>query len=447
MTQLHEVESYVLPGLKVFDKYFEVPLDHNNENGEKIRIFARQVLPLEKSQDVEKLPFIVYLQGGPGFECRLPSNSGWMKAAFDKGYQVLLLDQRGTGLSTAINTTSLEKFSTAEEKAEYLRYFRADSIIKDCEIIRKELLKDRDNQKWSLLGQSFGGFCITTYLSLFPESLEFALITGGVPPLVNNPDSVYQRLYKRVIKRNQQYYQKYPKDVSRVRAIVEYLASHPTKVPNGGDLTVRRFQQLGLFFGFTGGFDTVHQVVLTGASNLETLGKLSYKFLENVQELQSFDTNNIYAILHESIYCQGESHRWAAERVRAEYNQFESNWDAYHNNSEKPVYFTGEMVYSWMFDDYAELRPLKEAAEITANYESWGPLYDENQLRQNTVPVAAVSYYNDMFVDVVLSEQTANTIKGMQQWITNKYHHNGLREDGYEIFNFLYRLKNGDVDI
>ena len=102
----------------------------------------------------------------------MPSSgtSGWVKVAFERGYQVLLLDQRGTGLSSQISTESLDQlFKTDEEKAEYLAHFRADNIVRDCEHIRKELTAGRssdEESRISLLGQSFGGFCITTYLSL-----------------------------------------------------------------------------------------------------------------------------------------------------------------------------------------------------------------------------------------------------------------------------------------
>lgn len=83
---------------------------------------------------------------------------------------MLLIDQRGTGLSSQISSESLEiLFKTDEEKANYLTHFRADSIVKDCETIRKQLTQDRtkdEEERITLLGQSFGGFCITTYLSL-----------------------------------------------------------------------------------------------------------------------------------------------------------------------------------------------------------------------------------------------------------------------------------------
>lgn len=118
------------------------------------------------------LLLIYAFQGGPGFECALPTSgsSGWIKVAFENGYQVLLLDQRGTGLSSQVSSESLSKsFQLDEEKADYLTHFRADSIIKDCEWIRKELTEGRsenEEKRISLLGQSFGGFCIATYMSL-----------------------------------------------------------------------------------------------------------------------------------------------------------------------------------------------------------------------------------------------------------------------------------------
>ena len=53
---------------------------------------------------------------------------------------------------------------TPEAQAAYLTHFRADSIVRDAELIRAELGVDR----WSVLGQSFGGFTSMTYLSIAP---------------------------------------------------------------------------------------------------------------------------------------------------------------------------------------------------------------------------------------------------------------------------------------
>jgi hypothetical protein len=45
-----------------------------------------------------------------------------------------------------------------------------------------------------------------------------------------------------------------------------------------------------------------------------------------------------------------------------------------------------------MFDDYANLRPWKGAAEILAKDDSWGTLYDLEQLSKNELKVSAVTY-------------------------------------------------------
>jgi len=59
----------------------------------------------------------------------------------------------------------------------------------------------------------------------------------------------------------------------------------------------------------------------------------------------------------------------------------------------QPINFTGEMVYSWMFDgDYPTLPALKEAAHLLAHSDSWGPLYNPEVLRDTPVPCAALVY-------------------------------------------------------
>ena len=101
-----------------------------------------------------------------------------------KDFRVLLLDQRGTGLSTPVTAQSLRGLS-AKDQAAYLRRFRADDIVRDAEAIRKRMIGDR---RWTILGQSYGGFCAMRYLSASPEGLEGALITGGIPPLTGGAD-------------------------------------------------------------------------------------------------------------------------------------------------------------------------------------------------------------------------------------------------------------------
>jgi pimeloyl-ACP methyl ester carboxylesterase len=124
----------------------------------------------------------VFLQGGPGFPAGRPvsADSGWVKRALET-HRVFLLDQRGTGRSTAVTWESLLALGHAQKQADYVACMRADSIVKDCEVIRKTVLGSQT--KWTALGQSFGGFCIMTYLSQAPDGLASAMLTGGLPPV------------------------------------------------------------------------------------------------------------------------------------------------------------------------------------------------------------------------------------------------------------------------
>jgi pimeloyl-ACP methyl ester carboxylesterase len=75
--------------------------------------------------------------------------------------------------------------------------YPAYCIVKDCETIRKILIGDKEkleDRKWTILGQSFGGFCALTYLSFYSEGLKEVFLTGGLAPLVDRPDPVYEVL-------------------------------------------------------------------------------------------------------------------------------------------------------------------------------------------------------------------------------------------------------------
>ena len=82
---------------------------------------------------------------------------------------------------------------------------------------------------------------------------------------------------------------------------------------------------------------------------------------------------------------------------------------------------------------------------ILAQYDGWPRLYDKEVLRQNTVPVAAAMYYNDMYVDRLLSEETASIFKGIHVWATSEYEHNGLRADGEKVLGRLIDLVRGAI--
>jgi pimeloyl-ACP methyl ester carboxylesterase len=428
------IHTLQLPNLMLREHEFTVPLDHARPGGEQISVFAREVVALEK-EDAE-LPWLVFFQGGPGFGAPRPeTNSGWLKRALQE-FRVLLLDGRGTGRSTPVTHQTLSRFNSPAEQADYLMHFRQDNIVRDAESIRRQLLGEAG--RWTALGQSFGGFCVTRYLSAAPEGLAGAIITGGLPPLDRHADDIYRATYQRALAKNRRYFERYPADADLAREIADYLAVHDVRLPGGGRLSPRRFQQLGIAFGASDGFEKVHYLLETAFVTGRSGRELSYAFLRGVENASSFETNPIYALLHEAEYCQEEASNWSAERIRAEYSAFDLAGGG-------PVLFTGEMVYPWMFEEYEYLGPLQKAAEILARHDRWPRLYDADKLRTNTVPVAAAIYYDDMYVERAFSEETAVMIRGIKTWVTNEYEHNGLRTDGEHILDRLLGMARGAV--
>jgi pimeloyl-ACP methyl ester carboxylesterase len=407
--------TYRVPGAVLTEREHTVPLDHSNPGGATITVFTRELA----SPDGLDRPYLVFLQGGPGFEATRPTSppSGWQKRAI-QDYRVLLLDQRGTGRSTPVGPDIPGE--TPEEQADYLTKFRADAIVRDAELIRQELGVER----WSLLGQSFGGFTSLTYLSFAPDGLREVLITGGLSPVGRPPDEVYAATYRRLIERNHGYYERYPDDRARVTDILRRLDAEDVRLPSGDRLTARRFRQLGMWLGDHAGWELLHHVV--------ELPFGSTAFLHDAdQGAVRWGRNPIYATLHESSYADGFPTRWSSARLMPE-------------EVEENPYFTAEHVFPWMWEDYSGLRAHGPAAHILADH-PWPRLYDADALRTNDVPVTATIYVNDLYVEREFAMETAALIKGLRPWITNEYEHSGLRADGERVAGRLIDMVKGRV--
>nr|WP_245192463.1 alpha/beta fold hydrolase [Arthrobacter pigmenti] len=429
----HESEpTYLMRGTRSTGHRFQVPLNHANPDGESITVFAREYSSTEHSDDeAARLPWLLFLQGGPGGRgSRVTQLAGWMKAAA-REFRILMLDQRGTGLSTPADERTLPAKGTSAQQAEYLRHFRADSIVADAEAIRAALGAD----PWTVFGQSFGGFCALTYLSFAPEGMACALITGGLAPLSGPPERVYRHTFGRVAARNAEYFDTYPEDRTVLTRIARHLEEVDERLPTGERLTARRFQLVGSYLGGNARVDGLHYLLEDAFIATEAGERLSPVFLDQVQALVSRRSNPLYAVLHESIYCQGEASQWAAWRVLQEFPQFLPE-------AAEPL-LIGEMVYPWYFDEDPALVPLRETAQQLASISNWGPLYDPAQLARNTVPAAAAVYSNDIYVDRDLSLETAAAVKGLHVWETADFHHDGIHDDGETIFNRLLALAHG----
>jgi pimeloyl-ACP methyl ester carboxylesterase len=426
------MSSFRQPGTVLTDRMFAVPLDHGRPDGKQIEVYAREVVAAGKAD--EDLPWLLFLQGGPGFGAQRPEGrESWLDRAL-ADYRVLLLDQRGTGRSSPANRQTLARLGPAQAQADYLTHFRADSIVLDAELIRRELIGDTP---WTVLGQSFGGFCTVTYLSFAPHGIREAFITGGLPGLTATADDVYRRTYRTVAGKNARHYERYPDDAEQARLVAGYLADHDVWRPDGAPLSVEAFQSAGHMLGMSGGSHALHYLLENPFADDE----LSDAFLYSVMDELSFNTGPLYALLHEPAYAQGCAPRWSAQRIRAEFGEFDPG-PAIEGTA--PLFFTGEMIYPWMIDADPVLRPLRETADILAERDDWPPLYDPSRLAANDVPVAAAVYYDDMYVDREFSMQTAQAIRGLHTWVTSEYSHDGLRVSDGAVLDRLIGMCHGD---
>jgi pimeloyl-ACP methyl ester carboxylesterase len=423
------VRGHRIQGLVLAEHELTVPLDHARPDGETISVFVREARAAGRED--AQLPYLLFLQGGPGSPAARPTGlETWITRA-TQDYHLLLIDQRGTGRSTPVTAQTLARLDSPQAQADYLKLFRADSIVRDAELVRAELGR---GEPWALLGQSYGGFCSTTYLSFAPEGVREAYITGGLPPLDRSADDVYRATYKRVADRNRRYYARYPQDVDTVRRLVALVESEDVRFADGTRLSLLRLLQAGSILGMSYGFEKLHYLLEIA---LTPDGQVASQFLRALDEQLPFAPAPIYSLLHEACYAEGQATRWSAQRLRSEFPEFELE-------SGGPIFFTGEMVYPWQFDEYHELRPLKEAAELLAEFEDWPPLYDVEQLRQNEIPVAAAVYENDMYVEREFSLETA-AVMGARAWVTSRYEHDGLRSWGTEVLGNLIALQRGQV--
>lgn len=63
----------------------------------------------------------------------------------------------------------------------------------------------------------------------------------------------------------------------------------------------------------------------------------------------------------------------------------------------------------------------------------------ERSLRRNR-------YFEDMYVDFGLAQETAAKIKNTEQYVTNQLVHNGIHEDPKDVMKRLFQLSKREFD-
>jgi pimeloyl-ACP methyl ester carboxylesterase len=413
------------------DHRIAVPLDADEPGRGSIEVYARELRAADRVG--AELPYLLFLQGGPGGRAPRPGVDapGWLHWALER-YRVLLLDQRGTGRSTPLDRHTLAALGGPQHQADHLALHRADWIVDDAEALRRHLLGDRP---WSVLGQSYGGFCLWTYLGRAPHGVAAGYVTGGIPPVGTHPDDVYRATHQALDRRIADLDAAHP----RVRAVLSDVACHLERIeerlPTGERLTTARLQSIGIVLGGAGGIDTLAHLA-DGAWALPGR-RLSDTFLAGVAGIVSFATNPLYALLHEAIYAErGVITNWSAQRVRGQLALPEQPVSGPDGVERLPL--TGEMIYPRTIDADPALADLRETAELLAQRAWTEPLYDPRRLAANSVPVAARVYTRDMFVDPQLSRRTAARTGAVRVIEDASRHHDGLRRAGAEVLTELH---------
>ncbi|USR79155.1 alpha/beta fold hydrolase [Arcanobacterium pinnipediorum] len=411
------METTTLQGLRLDDHTLTVPLVHHDDaDARTIEIFARVITPAGG----EDLPFLVYLQGGPGFEAPRvalnPLSPSWLGSAL-KHYRVVMLDQRGTGRSTPVDSTLLST-GTPSETAQYLSYFRADAIVEDAEILREHL--GASGHQWNLLGQSFGGFSAVCYISRYPHSLNRVFFTGGLPPVTGHVDEFYRATFNKMRWLSENYYSRFPHDRDRMRSAVELAAAGEIVLPDGEVVSPSRLRSIGMDLGRDNGWLAIH--------NLLEWDPRSATFSHDLAAQLPFSARNpLYFLLHEACGANGVSTQWSAQRVMPA------------DFSDDVTLFTGEHVFEDWCSTVPAWQPWAEVAHELANWQ-WPALFKPDVLQSSGVRGAATIYLRDAFVPFELSMATADLMPGVREIVTNSHEHNGLGAMGGAIFEHMYEL-------
>jgi pimeloyl-ACP methyl ester carboxylesterase len=385
-------------------------LYHHPEYG---TICVRAVEVVRSGPNAADRPWLLFLQGGPGGAAPPADPERDWLAVLLESYRVLLLDQRGCGGSDPVQA-DWPGMADPRHAARVLAGFRADSIVRDAEALRRHL---RVAEPWALLGQSYGGFIAHTYLSMFPDAVSKVMTSGGLPPIDTTADDLYRLTYRQLADRNREYFDRYPGDVSRWSALVRWCSTSWVELGPGEYLSERRLRLIGRRLGMSDGLERLHAMI--GESGDAGSGHVATAFIESVRRETDYATGPLFA-LQEFVYARpGLATRWSADRVLRQLD----------DRTRSSVQFFGEMLFPWMFEEIAALRPYRAAANVLAEATDLPSPYDPARLAGNRVPIAALISRHDMYTPASLQLATAATVGSTRAWLSDRFQHNHMMRD------------------
>ncbi|WP_040167447.1 alpha/beta fold hydrolase [Microbacterium gorillae] len=391
-----------LQDLTVDDHIITVPLVWGDDADKRTIDVHAAVVTREGGED---LPYLTFLQGGPGIEAptpfHQPTQPSWLDDALAH-YRVVMLDQRGTGKSSPVSDGILDEMS-ATDVAEHLTHLRADSIVRDAEAMREHL----GATTWSTLGQSFGGFTTLAYLTTDASSLDDVFITGGLSAVGRHPDDVYALCYDKMRVMTERYYRRFPEHRDAMRRLVDLAADGRIVLPSGEVVSVSRLRSTGSLLGSDNGWQQLWSVLdgdpLTNAFRYDLAGAMPFG-----------GRNPLYYVFHESSYADGFATNWSAERTEPQ------------DYRDDPTLFTGEHVRRDWTETVPAFQPWKDVVDELATVD-WPQLYDAEKIAASGATGAAAIYVNDVYVPLEFSLETAELLPGVKTWVTSENEHGGLR--------------------
>lgn len=338
---------------------------------------------------------------------------GWMPEAL-KFYRVFLLDERGTGRSTRIDSNTPELL-----KPEYLSLLRPPDIVRDAEAIRRVAGID----KWDAFGNSFGGLCVASYLSYFPESIGHAFITGSGIPLEFDPDEFHRITFKLLIERQNLLFDTIPNLGERIQEVSEYLAKNQVVMPTGERLTPERFKMIGVLLGEEGDFERIAQLLEAPFTSVLGTKRIRTDFLWELNSVISLEKTPLWAVIQETMLAKpGTSSNWSAERVK---------------ETMQSLRLFGNHFYQWHFSQDPALIPFKNAVDSLASFTGYEPITIPNVLIENEVPSIALFYEHDLFMPPQWFLPPTEKVPNVRTLMDSEHLHDGIYTDGASIFKTL----------
>ena len=134
--------------------------------------------------------------------------------------------------------------------------------------------------------------------------------------------------------------------MAQAALVAQHLAGHDVRLPDGTPLSVRAFQSLGMMLGRSTGSHELHYLLEDPFAGDE----LSDAFRYAVAAKLSFAGGPLYALLHEAVLRPGVRDPVVRAADPGGVRRVRSRAGSRRGPGDRPLLFTGEMIYPWMID-------------------------------------------------------------------------------------------------